>query len=122
MRAFLWVSVVAAGSVVAYLAIGYVVAARLSAPVRQPVERTPADVGLDYREVGLRSSDGLSLGAWWVGKAGSSRAAALVPGWGGGQRGAPPAAEVARNTSAHPTLSEAVKEAVEGIAGHMINL
>jgi uncharacterized protein len=83
MRAFLWVSVVAAGSVVAYLAIGYVVAARLSAPVRQPVERTPADVGLDYREVGLRSSDGLSLGAWWVGKAGSSRAAVLVHGWGG---------------------------------------
>jgi dihydrolipoamide dehydrogenase len=23
---------------------------------------------------------------------------------------------------AHPTLSEAVKEAIEGIAGHMINL
>jgi dihydrolipoamide dehydrogenase len=30
--------------------------------------------------------------------------------------------EVARNVFAHPTLSEAVKEAVEGIAGHMINL
>src|SRR3954447_2689869 len=28
--------------------------------------------------------------------------------------------EVARNVFAHPTLSEAVKEAVEGIAGHMI--
>jgi len=30
--------------------------------------------------------------------------------------------EVARNVFAHPTLSEAVKEAVEGIVGHMINL
>ena len=30
--------------------------------------------------------------------------------------------EVARNIFAHPTLSEAMKEAVEGIAGHMINL
>lgn len=30
--------------------------------------------------------------------------------------------EVARNVFAHPTLSESVKEAVEGIAGHMINL
>jgi dihydrolipoamide dehydrogenase len=30
--------------------------------------------------------------------------------------------EVARNIFAHPTLTEAVKEAVEGIAGHMINL
>ena len=29
--------------------------------------------------------------------------------------------EVARNVFAHPTLSEAVKEAVEGIAGHMIS-
>ena len=30
--------------------------------------------------------------------------------------------EIARNVFAHPTLSEAMKEAVEGIAGHMINL
>ena len=30
--------------------------------------------------------------------------------------------EVARNVHAHPTLGEAVKEAVHGIAGHMINL
>jgi dihydrolipoamide dehydrogenase len=30
--------------------------------------------------------------------------------------------EVSRNVFAHPTLSEAVKEAVEGIVGHMINL
>jgi dihydrolipoamide dehydrogenase len=30
--------------------------------------------------------------------------------------------EVARNVFAHPTLTEAVKEAIEGIAGHMINL
>lgn len=29
--------------------------------------------------------------------------------------------EVSRNIHAHPTLSEAVKEAVHGIAGHMIN-
>jgi dihydrolipoamide dehydrogenase len=30
--------------------------------------------------------------------------------------------EVSRNVFAHPTLTEAVKEAVHGIAGHMINL
>ncbi|MPZ61423.1 MAG: dihydrolipoyl dehydrogenase [Propionibacteriales bacterium] len=29
--------------------------------------------------------------------------------------------EVARNVHSHPTLSEAVKEAIHGIAGHMIN-
>src|ERR671916_16342 len=83
MRAFLWASVAAAGSIVAYLIVGYVVAARLSAPVRQSVERTPADVGLDYREVVVRSSDGLSLSAWWVEKPGSPRAAVLVHGWAG---------------------------------------
>ena len=31
------------------------------------------------------------------------------------------ASEVSRNIHAHPTLSEAVKEAVHGISGHMIN-
>jgi uncharacterized protein len=82
-RALLWVSVAAAGLAVAYLVIGYVVAARLSAPVRKPVERTPASVGLDYRKVDFRSTDGLVLSAWWVEKAGSSRAAVLVHGWGG---------------------------------------
>lgn len=30
--------------------------------------------------------------------------------------------EISRNIFAHPTLSEAMKEAVHGIAGHMINL
>src|SRR5699024_7514426 len=30
--------------------------------------------------------------------------------------------EVARNVFAHPTLSEALKEAVEGIVGHMTHL
>jgi dihydrolipoamide dehydrogenase len=29
--------------------------------------------------------------------------------------------EVARNVHAHPTLGEAVKEAIHGLAGHMIN-
>src|SRR3712207_5938563 len=81
-RASLWVLAVAAVCVVAYLVVAYVVAARLSAPVRRPVERTPADVGLEYREVGLPSSDGLALSAWWV-EADSSRAAVLVHGWGG---------------------------------------
>ena len=81
-RAFLWVLAAAVVCVVAYLVVGYVVAARLSAPVRRPVERTPADVGQEYREVGLRSTDGLALSAWWV-ERGSSRAAVLVHGWGG---------------------------------------
>ncbi|MFL6059043.1 MAG: alpha/beta hydrolase [Rubrobacteraceae bacterium] len=70
-------------AVAVYLVVCYVVAARLSAPVRRPIERTPADFGLRYREVEVRSSDGLLLSGWWVEGAGSSRAAAvLVHGWG----------------------------------------
>ena len=30
--------------------------------------------------------------------------------------------ELARNVHAHPTLSEAVKEALHGLEGHMINM
>jgi pimeloyl-ACP methyl ester carboxylesterase len=80
-RVLLWISIITAGLVVVYLAIGYVVAARFSAPVRKPVERTPADVGLDYREVNVRSTDGLVLSAWWVERKNSPRAAVLVHGW-----------------------------------------
>ena len=29
--------------------------------------------------------------------------------------------ELARNVHAHPTLGEAVQEAIHGLAGHMIN-
>ena len=82
MRTVLWASL-AMASVGVYLVIGYAVASRLSSPVRRTLERTPADVGLDYEEVVVPSGDGLSLGAWWVGSAGSPRAAVLVHGWGG---------------------------------------
>ena len=43
--------------------MGLVVAAKLSAPSRQPEEQNPSDVGLGYREVSLRSADGLRLAA-----------------------------------------------------------
>ncbi len=86
-RAFLWASIIVMALAVAYLVIGYLVAARLSAPVRKPLQGTPAEVGLRYREVGLRSSDGLSLRAWWIERAGFSRAAVLVHGWGGDRSG-----------------------------------
>src|SRR3712207_4967848 len=94
MRASLWVSVVVMALAVAYLVVGYLVAARLSAPVRKPPQGTPADVGLRYREVGLLSSDGLDLSAWWIERADSSRAAVLVHGW-GGDRSSPHVVETA---------------------------
>lgn len=68
-----------------YLAVSLFVAVRFSAPNREPPERTPADAGLEYREVSFESADGVPLEAWWVPPAEgeSSRAAVLVHGWGG---------------------------------------
>jgi len=79
------VAVVLLVLVVAYLAICFFVAVRFSAPNRQPVERTPADTGLEYREVSFESTDGVPLAAWWVHPEDESlsRAAVLVHGWNG---------------------------------------
>jgi fermentation-respiration switch protein FrsA (DUF1100 family) len=68
-----------------YLAVSLFVAVRFSAPNREPPERTPADAGLEYREVSFESADEVPLEAWWVPPAEgeSSRAAVLVHGWGG---------------------------------------
>ena len=67
-----------------YLAVSLFVAVRFSAPNREPPERTPADAGLEYREVSFESADRVPLEAWWVPPAEgeSSRAAVLVHGWG----------------------------------------
>jgi dipeptidyl aminopeptidase/acylaminoacyl peptidase len=70
---------------VGYLAVSLFVAVRLSAPNRQAPERTPASVGLEYRDVNFESTDGVPLAAWWIPPRdeGSSRAAVLVHGWEG---------------------------------------
>lgn len=38
----------------------------LITPVRQPVDRTPAELGLPYRDVTLTSADGLQLAGWHI--------------------------------------------------------
>jgi uncharacterized protein len=80
VRLTLWALLVLAFLVIGYLGVGLVVAAQLSAPNRQPQELTPADVGLDYREVSLQSTDGLELAGWWVPGNDPSRVVVLVPG------------------------------------------
>lgn len=77
-----WVLLTLAILTLGYLGVGLFVANRLSAPVRQPTEQTPADEGLDFREVGFESSDGLDLKGWWIPQEGSSRAVVLVHGLG----------------------------------------
>lgn len=70
-----------------YLGIGLFVATRLTAPVRQPTEQTPADEGLDFQEVGFKSTDGLDLKGWWVPGDEPSRAVVLVHGLQGNKAG-----------------------------------
>jgi fermentation-respiration switch protein FrsA (DUF1100 family) len=79
----LWVLLTLAVLTVGYVGVGLFVAARLSAPRRHPQDRTPADIGLGYREVSLRSTDGLTLAGWWVPGNDPSRAVVLVSGIGG---------------------------------------
>ena len=63
--------------------MGLVVAAKLSAPSHQPQELTPTDVGLNYREVSIQSTDGLELAGWWVPGNDPAPAVVLVSGIGG---------------------------------------
>src|SRR5919112_2895334 len=80
MKLVLWALLLLAILVIGYLGIGLVVAAQLSAPSHHPQELTPTDVGLDYREVSIQSSDGLQLAGWWVPGNDPSRAVVLVSG------------------------------------------
>jgi uncharacterized protein len=79
-RALYRVLLVLAVLTLGYLGAGLFVATRLSAPSRHPEERTPADVGLDFKDVRLESTDGLSLTGWWVPGDDPSRAVVLLSG------------------------------------------
>ena len=81
IRTLLFVLVLVAG----YLGVGLYVVLRMTSPRRWRSEATPASVGLGYEEVELRSTDGVRLSGWWAPAEGSSRAAVLIPGWGGGK-------------------------------------
>jgi uncharacterized protein len=76
LRTLLLLAVLVTG----YLGVSLAVAAQLSAPSHHPQELTPTDVGLDYREVSIQSTDGLELAGWWVPGNDPSRAVVLVPG------------------------------------------
>ena len=69
------------------MGIGLFVAARLTSPVRQPIEQTPGDEGLDFQEVGFESTDGLDLKGWWVPGDDPSQAVVLVHGLEGSKSG-----------------------------------
>lgn len=67
----------------AYLGVGLLVIIWMTGPRRKRPWATPGSVGLGYREVEIQSTDGVRLSAWWVPAEDSTRAAMLVPGWGG---------------------------------------
>jgi fermentation-respiration switch protein FrsA (DUF1100 family) len=66
-----------------YFGVGLLVVLWMTSPRLKSPGTTPAFVGLGFREVELRSTDGVRLSAWWVPAEDSSLAAVLVPGWGG---------------------------------------
>jgi uncharacterized protein len=76
----LWALPVLAVLAAGYLGVGLFVAAQLSAPSHRPQELTPADVGLGYRGVSVRSTDGLELAGWWMPGNDPSQTVVLVSG------------------------------------------
>jgi fermentation-respiration switch protein FrsA (DUF1100 family) len=80
VKLVLWVILALTILALGYLGVGLFVADRLSAPSRQPQELTPTDVGLNYREVSIQSTDGLELAGWWVPGDDPSRTVVLVSG------------------------------------------
>lgn len=72
-----------AGLFAGYVGAGWLVVLWMSGPRRKQPWATPASVGLGYEDVGFQSSDGVQLSGWWVPAEDSSRAALLIPGWGG---------------------------------------
>jgi fermentation-respiration switch protein FrsA (DUF1100 family) len=68
---------------VGYLGVGLLVVLWMTGPKRRSPWATPASVGLEYEEVEVLSTDGIRLRSWWVPARNSSKAAVLVPGWGG---------------------------------------
>lgn len=78
-----WAFVAVVGLILLYFGVGMLVAARLTSPANESMKATPASRGLDFREVGLKSTDGVRLAAWWIPRPGSSRAVVLVHGWNG---------------------------------------
>jgi pimeloyl-ACP methyl ester carboxylesterase len=66
-----------------YLGVGLLIVFWMTGPKRKSPWATPASVGLEYKEVEVLSTDGVSLRPWWVPAKDSAMAAVLVPGWGG---------------------------------------
>ena len=66
-----------------YFGVGLLVFLWMTSPRHRSPWATPESVGLEYEEVEVLSTDGVSLSAWWVPAEGSAGAAMLVPGWGG---------------------------------------
>jgi pimeloyl-ACP methyl ester carboxylesterase len=86
-HALRWALLVLVVLALGYVGVGLFVATRLTTPVRQQTEQTPADEGLDFQEVDFESTDGLDLKGWWVPGDGAHRAVVLVHGLDGSKSG-----------------------------------
>ena len=65
-RAGVALGVVVATVCLLVIAISALAADRLVHPGRKPIERTPADVGLEFETVSFVAADGVRLEGWWI--------------------------------------------------------
>ena len=63
-----WLLIAAAGAFLLGLAyvVGWLLPLRILRPPRRPVHLTPADLGFDYEDIELTTTDGWRLAAWFV--------------------------------------------------------
>jgi dipeptidyl aminopeptidase/acylaminoacyl peptidase len=69
MEVLFWVLVVAAAAILLYalwLALGRYFFRSYARPARMPLANTPADFGCDYRNLEIKTADGLTLKAWLI--------------------------------------------------------
>lgn len=71
------------GLAAGYLGLCVLVVFRMTSARPRKPGVTPTGAGLDYRDVGVTSTDGVRLSGWWIPAGDSRRAAILVHGWGG---------------------------------------
>ncbi len=81
LRRFLWIALaVILLLVILVFGISGYAASSITKAQRFPVTQSPADFGLDYRDISFKSTDNLTLRGWWLGSGNSDRVIIMLHG------------------------------------------